>query len=118
MATHPRGKRPMWTRRFAILLALLAFGPAPAAHAAEDKPAPKEKPELPKPTSRTVKMIEGWTVRVDDRLLKAPDDELGTRAMRFLENKLSDIKAVVPADKVKKLQTVTIVLDLTHGKLG
>ncbi len=49
---------------------------------------------------------------------RAPDDELGTRALRFLEAKLSDIKAVVPADKVKKLQAVTIVLDLTHGKLG
>lgn len=40
------------------------------------------------------------------------------RILRFLENKLSDIKAVVPEDKVKKLQSVTIVLDLTHGKLG
>lgn len=98
----------MLTPRFTILLALLAFGSVPAAYAAEP----------PKPTSRTVKVIEGWTVRVDDRLLKAPDDELGTRALRFLENKLSDIKAVVSADKLKKLQTVTIVLDLTHGNLG
>ncbi len=82
---------------------------------AKDK---KEKPEPAKPTSHTNKNVEGWTVRVDDRLLKAPDDELGTRALRFLEGKLADIKAVVPADKVKKLQTVTIVLDLTHGNLG
>jgi hypothetical protein len=51
-------------------------------------------------------------------LLQAPDDVLGTRALRFLEAKLSDIKAVVPEDKLKKLQAVTIVLDLTHGKLG
>jgi hypothetical protein len=72
----------------------------------------------PKPTSHTVRKIEGWTVRVDDRLLKTPDDVLGTRALRFLEGKLSDIKAVVPEDKLKKLQSVTIVLDLTHGKLG
>ncbi len=84
----------------------------------KDKPAqPKDKPEPPKPTSRTVKKVEGWTVRVDDRLLKAPDDALGTRALRFLEGKLSDIKVVVPADKLKKLQAVTIVLDLTHGNL-
>ena len=61
--------------------------------------------------------LEGWTVRVDDRLLKEPNDELGKRALRFLENKLADIKAVVPADKVKQLQKVTIVLDLSHGKL-
>ncbi len=50
---------------------------------------------------------------------QAPDDKLGARALRFLECKLSDIKAVVPEDKVKKLQSVTIVLDLTiNGKLG
>lgn len=80
--------------------------------------AGKETPEPAKPASRTVRLIEGWTVRVDNRLLHAPDDVLGTRALRFLEGKLSDIKAVVPEARLKKLQTVTIVLDLTHGKLG
>jgi len=85
----------------------------------KDKPAlPKEKVEPAKPTSYTNRTVEGWTVRVDDRLLKAPDDEVGKRAMRFLEDKLSDIKVVVPADKLKKLQAVTIILDLTHGNLG
>src|SRR5437588_4312954 len=74
--------------------------------------------EPAKPTAHVERKLEGWTVRVDDRLLKGPDEALGSRALRFLENKLSDIKAVVPEDKVKKLQTVTIVLDLTHGKLG
>jgi alpha-galactosidase len=73
--------------------------------------------EPAKPTSHTQCKLEGWTVRVDDRLLKEPNDELGKRALRFLENKLADIKAVVPADKVKQLQKVTIVLDLSHGKL-
>ncbi|MBA4191085.1 MAG: metallopeptidase [Planctomycetaceae bacterium] len=79
---------------------------------------PKKKDEPAKPTSRTDRKVEGWTVRVDDRLLKAPDDELGTRALRFLEAKLAEIKIAVPADRVKKLQTVVIVLDLTHGNLG
>jgi hypothetical protein len=91
-----------------LLLALAGAEPAPAPRPA----AP------PKPTSHTTRQIEGWTVRVDDRLLKAPDDELGRKALRSLEARLSDIKAVVPADKVKKLQTVTIVLDLSHGKIG
>jgi hypothetical protein len=84
----------------------------------KEKEKEKEKPEPAKPTSHTNKTVEGWTVRVDDRLLKAPNDELGTRALRFLEGKLNDIKVVVPADKLKKLQAVTIVLDLTHGNLG
>jgi hypothetical protein len=92
------------------LFACLLLGALPLIIAAD-------RPDLSRPTSRSIKKIEGWTVRVDDRLLTAPNDELGLRSLRFLEARLSDIKAVVPADKVKKLQTVTIVLDLTHGKL-
>ncbi len=113
----------MMTRRFAILLGLFGFVGTSGARADEPTKllAPqakeKEKPEPAKPTSHTDRKIEGWTVRVDDRLLQAPDDVLGTPALRFLEGKLSDIKVVVPEDKVKKLQTVTIVLDLSHGNL-
>ena len=68
---------------------------------------PKAPADPPKPTSHTERTVEGWTVRVDDRLLRAPDHELGKRALRFLEGKLADIKVVVPADKVKELQAVT-----------
>lgn len=74
--------------------------------------------EPDKPASHTVRKIEGWIVRIDDRLLRDADHELGARALRFLESKLSDIKAVVPKEKLKKLQAATIVLDLNHGKLG
>jgi hypothetical protein len=78
---------------------------------------PKDDAESARPTSHTVRKLEGWTVRVDGRLLAPPHDALGARALRFLENKLADIRAVVPADRVKKLQAVTIVLDLAHGQL-
>ena len=70
-----------------------------------------------KPTTHTKRNVEGWTVRVDDRLLKPENKEKLDRAIRFLEAKLVDIKIVVPEDKVKKLQTINIILDLTHGKL-
>lgn len=90
-------------RSTAVLLALAV--PVPAA-------------DPLKPTARTDRDVEGWTVRVDDRLLAAPGDEVGRRALRFLEAKLADIKIVLPADKVKALQQVPIVLDLTHGRLG
>ncbi len=76
-----------------------------------------KKEEPPKPTAHTNREVEGWTVRVDNRLLHAPNKALCSRALRFLEGKLLDIKAVVPAERVKQLQAVTIVLDLTHGKL-
>ena len=79
----------------------------------------KTETQLPQPTSRTVREIEGWNVRIDDRLLgNSPDASLGTRALRFLEAKLVDIKAVVPEDRLKDLQEVTIVLDLNCGNLS
>ena len=71
----------------------------------------------PKPTSCTVRRIEGWTVRIDDRLLQPAADPVGARALRFLEYKLADIRSVVAPERLAKLQAVTIVLDMTHGKL-
>ena len=80
-------------------------------------PQRKDAPEPSKPASHAIRNIEGWTVRVDDRLLAPPNDELGARALRFLEHKLADIRAVVAAEPLAKLQGVTLVLDLSHGKL-
>jgi hypothetical protein len=71
----------------------------------------------PKPTSHTPRDLEGWTVHIDNRLLGGPDKELGDRALRLLANRLYDVRLVVPADKVKRLQQVPIWLDRTHGKL-
>ena len=79
---------------------------------------PDKKPvDQDRPSARQDRKIEGWTVRIDERLLQPPNDALGTRALRFLEAKLVDIKVVVPAERLKKLQAVTIVMDLNHGKL-
>ncbi len=97
-------------RQLAPLLALLTLVPTtgPAA----------DKPRAPIPTARTMRMLEGWAIRVDDRLLQRPNEELGKRALRFLENKLADIAVVVPEDRLKKLRAVAIVLDLNCGGLG
>ena len=72
----------------------------------------------PPPASRTARQIEGWTVRVDDRLTAGPDAALGGRALKFLEAKLVEIKLVVPPARVAQLQKIPIVLDLTCGRLG
>jgi len=86
--------------------------------AAPVKEAATKPDEQPQPTARTARDVEGWKVLVDDRLLDAPNAELATRALKFLEAKLVEIKAVVSAERIKELQTVTIVLDLNCGKLG
>lgn len=102
----------------AIVGVVLLLGLAPAVPGVEPAPGAGAPAEPSKPTTHTDRQLEGWTVRVDDRLLQAPDDETGSRALRFLEARLFDIKAVVPGDKLTKLQSVTIVLDLSHGKLA
>jgi len=71
-------------------------------------PADRERDAAPLPASRTVREIEGWTVRVDDRLLQPPEDALGRRALRFLEAKLVEVQAVVPAERLADLRKVTI----------
>jgi hypothetical protein len=73
--------------------------------------------DAPKPKSHTTRDLEGWTVHIDDRLLAGPDKELGDRAVRLLASRLADIKLVVPADRLARLQKVAIWLDRTCGKL-
>ena len=80
-------------------------------------PAAEPPPEAPKPASRITRVIEGWSVRVDDRLLAPENADLGTRVLKSLESRLADIKAVVRPFCLAKLQGVTIVLDMSHGKL-
>jgi hypothetical protein len=83
---------------------------------AEKPPAPNQEPA--QPTSRTERNLEGWKIRVDDRLLTPPHEEVASRALAFLQAKLVDIKTVLPPVRVTELQTVTIVLDLQCGQLG
>ena len=56
-------------------------------------------------------------MRVDDRLAIAANEALATRALALLQAKLAEIKTVVAADRLSKLQKVVIVMDLTHGAL-
>jgi hypothetical protein len=74
------------------------------------------KDDPPKPTSHTKRDIEGFTVHVDDRLLK-DEAELGTKALKLLEGQIRLVVMVVPEDKLKLLRKVPMWLDFTHGKL-
>jgi hypothetical protein len=86
------------------LLALLCFRALAA-----------EPPAIP--TAHTTQNIEGWTVRVDDRLLKGENAALGERALKLLGARLVAITIVVPEPALSKLRAVTIELDLDYGKL-
>jgi hypothetical protein len=73
--------------------------------------------DLPKPTAHDTRNIQGWTVRVDTRLLEPANDVLGKRCLALLEDHLRRINDVVPMDKLEKLHAVTIQMDLNHGAL-
>ena len=73
--------------------------------------------QTPLPTAHTTRSIEGWTVRVDDRLLKGEHAALGARALNLLEARLAAIEFVVPAKSLVKLRTITIELDFNYGDL-
>jgi len=88
---------------------------ASAAQAQTTRPTTRNVPA--KPTSHTIRQIEGWTVYVDDRLLTGEDKELGERAMGLLSEHLRKIAATLPKDKVARLRGVHIWLDRTHGGL-
>ena len=105
-------------RRFALAGAVWVVLTFAAAAEPPKATQPPEQAEQSQPAERSERDLEGWTVRVDRRLLEAPNEALGSRALRFLEARLVDIKAVVPTERLKELQTVTLVMDLNCGKLG
>jgi hypothetical protein len=71
----------------------------------------------PLPTGHQSKVLQGWTVRVDERLLAGEHEGLGTDALSLIDRRLADIVLVMPKDKVERLRKVVIQLDHTHGKL-
>ncbi len=73
--------------------------------------------KMPLPTAHTTRNIEGWTVRVDDRLLCGDDAAVGERALKLLTSRLVAITIVVPEKSLSKLRAITIELDLNYGEL-
>ena len=69
------------------------------------------------PTAHTTRDIEGWTVRVDDRLLKGDGSAMGERALKLLTARLVAITIVVPEKALAKLRAITVELDLDYGDL-
>lgn len=91
-------------------IATVSVGLAVIASAAADD-------SRPKPTSHVTRKIEGWSIQVDERLIDGTDAEIGKTALALIANRLADIKLAVAADKLERLQQVTIWLDRSHGDL-
>jgi hypothetical protein len=70
----------------------------------------------PGDTAYLTRPVEGWTVHVERKLLQDSKQDLGHRSLRLLANKLYELRMMVPADKLVKLQEVPIWLDTTSKK--
>ena len=102
-------------RRVGVMLVVVVCGMLCGAALGQTSRGAKR--DAAKPTGHTTRNIEGWTVRIDNRLLSDPDRELGERAIKLLSMRLAEIVWNVPGDKVRWLRTVPIVLDKTNGAL-
>ncbi len=68
------------------------------------------------PTSAYVeRQVEGWTVRVNRRLIDGDNAALGRRALELLGEKLAEVRRAVPTPAVKRLQAVPIWLGVDDG---
>ena len=61
-------------------------------------------------------VIEGWTVRVDEKLL-SEDQEKTARILRNLRERLANIKIIIPQPHLEELQKVALVLEKGHAEL-
>lgn len=67
--------------------------------------------------SRKDRVIEGWRISVDDRLLAAPAESTGSAALAYLAEDLRKLSRLLAPEPLAALQSVRIVLDLDHGSL-
>ncbi|QDU77802.1 hypothetical protein Pan97_48810 [Bremerella volcania] len=96
--------------RLIALTVLLVLAMLPCSQAfSQDGPALPDK--------HTVRDVEGWTVRVDDRLLAGKHKDQGERALKLLSARLVAIDVVMPPESLEKLRKVVIQLDLDYGEL-
>lgn len=63
-----------------------------------------------------VQNIEGWTVRIEPRLLEQP--ELSSQALKALANHLQRVTYILPEERVAELQKMPIWIELQNSELG
>ena len=65
-----------------------------------------------------VKKLEGWTIKVDPKLLEKENKQFKSQVFTALANHLQRIKYILPEAKVKALQKLPIWLDHHYEPLG
>ena len=65
-----------------------------------------------------VKKLEGWTIKVDPKLLEKEHKQFKAQVFTALANHLQRVKYILPEAKVKALQNLPIWLDYHYEPLG
>ncbi len=65
-----------------------------------------------------IKQLEGWTIKVDPKLLQNEHKQFKNEVFKSLANHLQRIKYILPKDKAKALQKLPIWLDYHYEPLG
>ena len=105
------------THLLALFIPLLCVS-AWAGDAAPAALADALSKRTPIPTAHTDQIIEGWNVRVDDRLLKGDGAEIGKQSLKLLNAKLVAITVILPEKQLAGLRTVRIQIDLDYAGLN
>ncbi|MCX6978815.1 MAG: hypothetical protein NTX04_12975 [Verrucomicrobia bacterium] len=74
--------------------------------------------KTPIPTAYTTQQIEGWNVRIDNRLLKGESAPIGDRALKLLNARLVAITVVVPEKALAKLRAITVHIPVAEDFLS
>jgi len=106
---------------FAAVAAMTAAGAwaaePPGAGVLKPTPAqPPAKPAFEPSSSYTTQEIEGWTIRVHQRLL-AEQKEPGGRALPLLRVKLYDVARVVPPRALQELRKVPFWVEYNNPQV-
>lgn len=107
------GSRP--TRRAFLHYSAQLIGAAGLAAANTASLQANDAPAFYDPT---IKKVEGWTVSLDPQLLQEEQQETANQALTALANHLQRVRFIVPANRLEKLQTLPIWLELDNAKLG
>jgi hypothetical protein len=73
--------------------------------------------ESNKPTAHIRKVLHGFGVMVDTRLITGDNADDGTLALERLDCQLGTVAMLAPVDRLLRLRQVTIWLDLSNGDL-
>lgn len=101
----------------AFAFVALQLGISPASAQTTDRKVAKPNASPAVRFDPVLRDIEGWKVHVDPALIDGEHREEGNKALTMLANHLQRIKILVPAEPLKKLQTIEIWIEHSHPLL-